>query len=48
MAEEIKNKQVENEDNDDNDDNENKEIDEIVSEIAEKVDGFFYNKEPEK
>lgn len=45
MSEEIKNKQVENEDNDDN---ENKEIDEIVSEIAEKVDGFFYNKEPEK
>ena len=42
MSEEIKNKQVENEDNDDN---ENKEI---VSEIAEKVDGFFYNKEPEK
>lgn len=44
MSEEIKNKQVENEDNDDN---ESKEIDEIVSEIAEKVDGFFYNKEPE-
>ena len=44
MSEEIKNKHVENEDNDDN---ENKEIDEIVSEIAEKVDGFFYNKEPE-
>ena len=44
MSEEIKNKQVENEYNDDN---ENKEIDEIVSEIAEKVDGFFYNKEPE-
>ena len=44
MSEEIQNKQVENEDNDDN---ENKEIDEIVSEIAEKVDGFFYNKEPE-
>ncbi len=44
MSEEIKNKQVENEGNDDN---ENKEIDEIVSEIAEKVDGFFYNKEPE-
>lgn len=42
MSEEIKNKKVENEDNDDN---ENKEIDEIVSEIAEKVDGFFYNKE---
>ena len=41
MSEEIKNKQVENEDKDDN---ENKEIDEIVSEIAEKVDGFFYNK----
>ena len=44
MSEEIKNKQVENEGNDDD---ENKEIDEIVSEIAEKVDGFFYNKEPE-
>lgn len=44
MSEEIKNKKVENEGNDDN---ENKEIDEIVSEIAEKVDGFFYNKEPE-
>ena len=44
MSEEIKNKQVENEDNDDN---ENKEIDEIVREIAERVDGFFYNKEPE-
>lgn len=41
----FKNKQIENEDNDDN---ENKEIDEIVSEIAEKVDGFFYNEEPEK
>lgn len=45
MSEEIKNKQVENEDNDDNED---KEIDEIVSEIAEKVDGFFYNEGPEE
>lgn len=26
----------------------NKEVDEIVSEIAEKVDGFFYGQEPKE
>lgn len=45
MTEEVKSKQ---EDSDNENNDKNKEVDEIVSEIAEKVDGFFYNQEPQE
>lgn len=43
MCEEVKNQQERTKVSEDD-----KEVDEIVSEIAEKVDGFFYGQEPKE